>query len=92
MAAIITLANLNLSLVSPLRLVCDVLLGAATYGATLLSLWVLSGCPNAPEKDFIAFLQSRWPFPGNSARSLPPEADAAAMEAVATRTGAAAGE
>jgi hypothetical protein len=94
MAAIIFFANMHLSLISPLRLLCDVVLGVATYGTTLFLLWVLSGCPNTPERDLITFLQSRWPFPGNRTPGLPPDADqpAPAMEAVATRTEPTAGE
>jgi O-antigen/teichoic acid export membrane protein len=94
MAAMIFFANMHLSLVSSLRLLCDVALGAATYGTMLFLLWVLSGCPNTPERDLITFLRSRWPFPGNSARALPSDTDrpAPAMEAVATRTGPTAGE
>jgi O-antigen/teichoic acid export membrane protein len=94
MAATIFFANIHLSLVSPLRLLCDVLLGAATYGATLFLLWVLSGRPNTPERDLITFLQSLWPFPGNSASSLPPDGDrhVPAMEAMATRAKTAADE
>jgi O-antigen/teichoic acid export membrane protein len=95
MAAVIFFANMHLSLISPLRLLCDVLLGVATYGTTLILLWVLSGCPNtAPERDLITLLQSRWPFPGNGARGLPPDADrpAPVMEAVTTRTETTVGE
>lgn len=87
MAALLFFVNMHLPFASTLRLACDVLLGAATYGATLLSLWALSGCPDTPERDLISFLQSRWPFPGNRAPALRPDADrpAPAMEAMPNR-------
>jgi O-antigen/teichoic acid export membrane protein len=56
MAALISGVNLNM-MPGNLRLLFDVLLGAASYSSTLLALWALSGGPDAPEKDIAGFLK-----------------------------------
>lgn len=91
MAAAIFLANMHLSLPSPLRLLSDVLLGAAVYATVLLLLWVLSGCPDTPEKDLIASVRSFWPLRRNR---LPPDdpRPAAVVETAATASGTSARE
>ncbi len=41
---------------SNLRLLFDILLGAASFGSALLSLWWFSGAPDTPERDIVTLV------------------------------------
>ena len=45
--------NAYLGPYAALRLASDIVVGAAVFGATLIGLWLLTGCPAAPERDIV---------------------------------------
>jgi lipopolysaccharide exporter len=45
-----------------LRMIFDVILGGAAYAGALLSLWVIAGRPESPERDALSLLRSRLGF------------------------------
>ena len=60
-SAVMAIAVLGLESVMPgglLRLVASIAVGAFAYGATIMALWHLIGCPDGPEKTLWHMLQS----------------------------------
>ncbi len=60
MAMVVAGLNNYFPMASLVRLPLDIALGATIFGAALLSLWNLSGCPASAERDLIGLAKSGW--------------------------------
>ena len=60
MAVVVGVLNAHFAMTSIVRLPLDMMLGAASFGAALLGLWNLSGCPASADRDLIGLVKSGW--------------------------------
>jgi hypothetical protein len=60
MAIAIALLNYGLPLPGIERLPMDILAGAATFVASLLGFWILSGRPASAERDLTGLFRTAW--------------------------------
>jgi lipopolysaccharide exporter len=58
MALTVIWVNSLVAIAGNVKLVVDVVLGAAAFCGAILCLWIASGCPPSPERDLVSF---SWP-------------------------------